>query len=534
MRRQIAGAAAATLIVLALLEGLLRLAYVVRNNAVSRMPLPYVFGQIYGPVPPWIDGLRLLEPDETLLWKGRPNVRRTYVDVFSPVHDDAERLSLLRRFWPTMPASLASNPVWEVALDKRGFRQDPFTPSKPASTLRIACLGDSWTFGANVGPTETYPRRLKSLLTRDVPTRRFEVLNLGVLGYSSYQGVALLKSQVVDWSPDVLLVGFGMNDASVRRDSDKRVAANMRDQAPPTLKERFWALLEYVELYRLERYLADVSKFTPPSIGDHLKEVVSDDPDSAYLRPGAAGLVDYDKLEGHTRVSLPDYERHVREIVEIAKRQHITVVLLNNELSPNSPYRESLEDIADDQGVPFVDSGAIVAAARRRMEANLEERLDLRPPPPRGDPTAGGVSTVFRVYREGKPTGRPMYIAGANSALGSLAPNTVAMYDDGTHGDQRAGDGVWSLAVTLPVGEPVFYVYTNGGTPGRWDDVDVPQIRGFRVEAPDGSAEVYRPIDSWGKIYMQADAWHTNAQGYALIAKAVFKRLKDDAHFQAP
>jgi lysophospholipase L1-like esterase len=54
----------------------------------------------------------------------------------------------------------------------------------------------------------------------------------------------------------------------------------------------------------------------------------------------------------------------------------------------------------------------------------------------------------------------------------------------------------------------------------------VPHIRSFTVEAKNGKAKLYRPIESFGKIYMQADPWHTNAAGYELIAKALLDVLK--------
>src|SRR5262249_10636632 len=110
-------------------------------------------------------------------------------------------------------------------------------------------------------------------------------------------------------------------------------------------------------------------------------------------------------------------------------------------------------------------------------------------------------------------------------ALGSATPNTVQMYDDGTHGDQRAGDGVWSLAVGATPGTPVFYLYTNSGTPGVWNGLDVPEIRAFTVPATPG-ATIYRPIETFGRIYMQADSWHTDAAGYELIARAVLGAVK--------
>ena len=57
-------------------------------------------------------------------------------------------------------------------------------------------------------------------------------------------------------------------------------------------------------------------------------------------------------------------------------------------------------------------------------------------------------------------------------------------------------------------------------------DGGVPYIREFKVEAKPGQKTVYRPIESFGKVYMQADAWHTNALGYELIAKALIEELK--------
>ena len=39
---------------------------------------------------------------------------------------------------------------------------------------------------------------------------------------------------------------------------------------------------------------------------------------------------------------------------------------------------------------------------------------------------------------------------------------------------------------------------------------------------------IYRPIETFGKVYMQADSWHTNARGYELIANALLEKIKHD------
>jgi hypothetical protein len=61
-----------------------------------------------------------------------------------------------------------------------------------------------------------------------------------------------------------------------------------------------------------------------------------------------------------------------------------------------------------------------------------------------------------------------IFIAGGRPELGEWQPNLVRMYDDGTHGDRSAGDGLWSLRVKLPANTEVQYKYTNSGNPGQW------------------------------------------------------------------
>jgi hypothetical protein len=123
-----------------------------------------------------------------------------------------------------------------------------------------------------------------------------------------------------------------------------------------------------------------------------------------------------------------------------------------------------------------------------------------------------------------------IYIAGAHPLLGDGVPNKIAMYDDETHGDQRAGDMVWSYAATFSPGTKLLYVYTNSGEEGKWEGLDVPEIRRFTVKTPNRGNKLYRPIETFGKIYMQADGWHTNAEGYKLIAKALISTLKENNH----
>src|SRR5262245_42522460 len=112
--RAVGKAMLTTVIFFAVVEVGLRLVYASRNAFVNYVPLPYVVGDEYGPIPPWLDSLLILKPDPALIWKNTPNAKRAYVDIFTPVRSDRDRMALLRRFLPWLPVEFRSNPVWRI------------------------------------------------------------------------------------------------------------------------------------------------------------------------------------------------------------------------------------------------------------------------------------------------------------------------------------------------------------------------------------------------------------------------------------
>jgi hypothetical protein len=46
------------------LEALLSIAYFGRDWMVTEISVTYMFGDDHGPIPPWLDGLRILQPDK--------------------------------------------------------------------------------------------------------------------------------------------------------------------------------------------------------------------------------------------------------------------------------------------------------------------------------------------------------------------------------------------------------------------------------------------------------------------------------------
>lgn len=100
-------------------------------------------------------------------------------------------------------------------INRLGLRGRETTVPKPEKVFRIACLGDSFTFGYGVDDGETWPAQLEAQLRADPGGRRVEVLNFGVSGYDTVQEVRQLQVKVMAFSPDVVLLGWYFNDPAV-------------------------------------------------------------------------------------------------------------------------------------------------------------------------------------------------------------------------------------------------------------------------------------------------------------------------------
>ena len=86
-------------------------------------------------------------------------------------------------------------------------------PSEPADVIRVACLGDSITFGARTKDraVESYPARLQTILGKD-----YEVHNLGIGGATLIQPGRPTAWRhvptIVKLQPQVIVVLLGTND----------------------------------------------------------------------------------------------------------------------------------------------------------------------------------------------------------------------------------------------------------------------------------------------------------------------------------
>lgn len=93
-----------------------------------------------------------------------------------------------------------------------GFREREFSHEKPDGVYRILVLGDSMTFGVGIDSDHRYTNLLEEMLNLKSKSKRYEVLNFGMGGYSTDQERDLLTAILKKVQFDLVIVGFFWND----------------------------------------------------------------------------------------------------------------------------------------------------------------------------------------------------------------------------------------------------------------------------------------------------------------------------------
>ena len=196
--------------------------------------------------------LRLAKPDlVTSIERFRMNTEQ----------NDARRFSVLKKqdpdlLWILKPYSSLSE---REALNSHGFRGPDFSIEKPPDTYRILILGDSRSFGFGLmNYDDIYPARMQQYFNQTLSNTQVEILNLSVIGYSSYQGKILLEKYGKLLQPDLVIIWFGFNDLLYYFVSDQIAASQ------PHIQKTLSKFLNHIYIYQ---WLSQIwNKFLNPTI----------------------------------------------------------------------------------------------------------------------------------------------------------------------------------------------------------------------------------------------------------------------------
>jgi lysophospholipase L1-like esterase len=128
---------------------------------------------------------------------------------------------------------------------------------KPDGVRRVVCIGDSFTWGASVLFDDAWPQRVERTLSRE-RGERWEAVNLAEPGLNAVQEASRLLSEGFAYEPDVVAVGYVLNDseddtaAATRRATDwieerrREPSASLLDRSALVglVRTRLWATVE--------------------------------------------------------------------------------------------------------------------------------------------------------------------------------------------------------------------------------------------------------------------------------------------------
>jgi len=98
-------------------------------------------------------------------------------------------------------------------LSPKGTRGEDFTVEKKDGTYRILALGDSVGFGIGLCRDKVFLSKLDENLNEGLGSKKFEVINASVSGYSAMQEYIFLLKYGQKWNPDMLIITLCPNDS---------------------------------------------------------------------------------------------------------------------------------------------------------------------------------------------------------------------------------------------------------------------------------------------------------------------------------
>jgi hypothetical protein len=123
---------------------------------------------------------------------------------------------------PAYQWTQASEGKADVRTNRFGFRDDEWTLEKPADTVRIAVLGDSYVDAVQVAKEH----RFTELLERDLTESHIfgdcniEVMNFGTSGYGTAQELMTYRHAARQFNPDFVILSF-LTGNDIRNNSRK-------------------------------------------------------------------------------------------------------------------------------------------------------------------------------------------------------------------------------------------------------------------------------------------------------------------------
>lgn len=242
-------------------------------------------------------------------------------------------------------------------VNDMGLRGPEVPIPKARADVRIACLGDSCTFGSHVRLEDTYGWLLQEHLQDRLPDRRVQVILAALPGYSSYQSLALFRKHIAPRKPDITILYVGGYNDYVPAIG---ASDNVRGAKLAAERDSLW------RRWRLVRLPARLMG-----------------PEPKLTRAQYVAAFEKGEAPDGRRVPLADFQTNLRDLIAAAQEVGRVLVLV-----PPLPqatlekhaialdYRETVRSVAQATGARLVDPTAAFAARQAPTDADLPKHQE--------------------------------------------------------------------------------------------------------------------------------------------------------------
>ena len=342
-----------------------------------------------------------------------------------------------------------SSHPFTVETNQFGMRMGDVQINKESQKTRIAIMGDGVAFGWKAPIEESFPSMLNNILNNDSETK-YEILNFAAPGFTSFHAVKQYEKLVHNFQPDVLILAFGQCDSFESRLSEPEFYEILKQNGLVSGQQ---GVLGFLNSYSTLGYWMVKNK--REKIKSQIQETILERSRNNIWKK---------------KVPSDSLKTYLGAVIEHHQKNGGKTILLNTNLF-NFETFPALQELSKQYNISLLDIRAIFDGVGGYDERKTHVALNLE--------NAGvdyfedGANTTYLIRvrsTDNTALSKGLFITGTIPELGDRIPNTIRMYDDGTHGDERPGDRVWSLRVNLQKPQPVQFAFTSNGIKGQWGD----------------------------------------------------------------
>lgn len=233
-----------------------------------------------------------------------------------------------------------------ITVNSLGYRGRDFSMNKPEGSFRIVCSGNSITFGESASSdSTTYPALLERVIReRGEIVDPVEVLNAGVMGYTSYQCLLDLKTRLLALQPDLVILCAGWNDITFSKYIGWTPEMNWQDLW------NFFTLKDSYALWILNQRVLHIPAQVKPAplkaFADNLDGIIS------VCKKHNIALAFLDPPTIFSQVMTPSEERKCK-----------INYFVRGEIPLFAAYVSTMREVAAQHDIPIFDSGLTYSAS---------------------------------------------------------------------------------------------------------------------------------------------------------------------------